>query len=190
MIKLILGLILWWVAHLIKRLAPAIRRDLAKAIGIGPSKGLIAILLIGSTVLLVTGFRSAPFVPLYTPLPGMGHLNNLLMLFALFTFGIGMAGGPLSARVRHPMLLGVVIWAVAHLLVNGDLASVLLFGGLGAWAVLQMRLITHHEGPWERPMPGDSSRDWKLGLTALFMLALIAGIHWLFGHNPFLGTYP
>jgi len=56
--------------------------------------------------------------------------------------------------------------------------------------VVQVRLINSHEGPWQRPMPGNALQDWKLGLTTGFIYVVIAGIHWLFNHNPFLGTYP
>jgi len=189
MLKLLIGLVLWWSAHTLKCLAPAVRRDLSKTLGTGPSKGVIALVLLGAVVLMVLGYREAELIPVYTPLPGMGHLNNLMMFFAIFSMGIGRAGGRLSARFRHPMLWGLVIWAVAHLLVNGDLASVFLFGGLGVWALLQIRLINQNEGPWERPMPGDALQDYKLALATLFLYVVIAGIHLLSNHNPFLGTY-
>jgi len=190
MTQLLSGLVLWWIAHLFKRVTPGLRRDMDKVIGEKPAKALVGLVLLVSVVLMVRGFRSAEVIAVYTPLPGMGHLNNLLMLIALFVTGIGMAGGRLSAKIRHPMLLGVMIWAFAHLLVNGDVASILLFGGLGVWAPIQMRLINQSEGPWERPMPGDVTRDWKLALVTVFLFVLITGIHWLLGHNPFLGTYP
>ncbi len=190
MTTLLIGLALWWAAHMMKRMAPNLRRDLSAALGERITRGLISVFLLASVVLMFLGFRAADFTPVYSPLPGMGYVNNILMLFALFLTGVGPAGGRLSARWRHPMLWGVVVWAVAHLLVNGDLASVVLFGGLGLWAVVQVRLINSHEGPWQRPMPGNALQDWKLGLTTGFIYVVIAGIHWLFNHNPFLGTYP
>jgi len=190
MIKLAIGMGLWWGGHMFKRLAPGLRRDMSTALGNMPSKGIFGVVLLISTWLMVSGYRQADITPIYSPLPGMGHLNNLLMLVAIFVFGIGHAGGPLSAKIRHPMLWGTVIWAVAHLLVNGDLASILLFGGMGLWALVQIRMINQHEGPWERPMPGDAIRDMKLAMASLFIFVVIAGIHLLTGHNPFLGTYP
>ncbi len=189
MIYLLVGLGLWFSAHMLARLAPGLRRDIDSAIGQKASKGIISIVLLAALFLIVTGYRGADYVAVYTPLPGVGHLNNLLMLIALFTFGIGRAGGRLSARIRHPMLWGVFIWGVAHLLVNGDLASIVMFGALGLWGPVQMYLINQHEGPWERPMPGNALQDWKLALIVLFAFFVIAGIHWLLGHSPFLGTY-
>lgn len=189
MLKIVIGLILWTGAHLLRRAAPNLRRDMTTALGDGLSKGLVSLVLIGAVYLLFSGFRTADLVELYPTPPLAGHVNNLLMLAASFTFGIGIAGGRLCARVRHPMLWGVILWAFAHLLVNGDLASVLLFGGLGIWAGLEIHLINLSEGPWERPMPGNAVQDWKLALAALFAYFFIAGIHWLFDKNPFLGSY-
>jgi len=189
MTKLIIGLFLWAAAHGQKRILPRLRRDLEAAAGTRITRLLVALSILAGLVLIVAGYRQSDFSPVYTPWPGMGHLNNVLMFFAIFAMGIGPAGGRLSARFRHPMLWGVIIWAVAHLLVNGDLSSIIMFGGLGLWALVEMRLINQHEGPWEKPMPGDRLNDYKLALATLFLYVLIAGIHWLFDHNPFLGTY-
>lgn len=189
MLYLIGGLVLWWSAHFLKRLAPGLRRDLDKTIGVKASKGMISLAILGSVVLMVIGFRASDFISIYTPYPGIGHLNNLLMFPALYLIGTAPSGGRLSTKIRHPMLWGLVVWAIAHLLVNGDLASIFLFGGLGVWALIQMRLINQHEGPWEVPMAGDPLQDYKLALVTAFLMIFIGGIHWLFDHNPFLGTY-
>lgn len=189
MLFLILGLALWWAAHLTKRMRPGFRRDLEKALGEGPSKGVISLVIGVSLALMIIGYRNADFVHVYAPLPGIGYLNNLIMLVAIFLMGVGPAGGALSARIRHPMLIGGFLWSIAHLLVNGDLASVLLFGGIGLWTIIQMRAINASEGPWERPMPGNALQDGKLALMTLFLYVVIAGIHWLFGLNVFQGTY-
>lgn len=189
MVLLIGGLVLWMLAHFLQRVQPQLRSDLRAAIGTNASRGVMTLAILAALVLMVLGYRSADMTPIYTPIAGIGHLNNLLMLIGLFVFGIGSAGGRLSARLRHPMLWGAVIWAVAHLLVNGDLASLVLFGGLGLWALAQMYFINLHEGPWEVPMPGNAVQDWKLGLIVSFMFLIITGIHWLLDHNPFLGTY-
>jgi uncharacterized membrane protein len=182
---LVLGLILWITAHFFKRILPGVRARMGDK-----GKGAIALALLVSIVLMVLGYRSAEFVPLYTPLPGIGHLNNLLMLLALFCFGIGSAKGILVDKIRHPMLTSVVIFAIAHLLVNGDQASVILFGGLGLWAVIEMVLINLGEGKWQRPAPGTIKGDVKNLVITLVLFFLITGIHIWLGHNPFLGTYP
>jgi uncharacterized membrane protein len=90
--------------------------------------------------------------------------------------------------LRHPMLLGVLVWAFAHLLVNGDMASVVLFGGMGVWAVMQIMLINSQE-TWERPVRGPASGDVKLLIISAVVFTVIVGIHIGLGYNPFLGSY-
>lgn len=181
---LILGILLWVLPHLFKRLAP--RRHLMM---MPQARPMVAGLVAVGVVLMVIGYRMAAVVPLYAPLPGMGHANNTLMLISVYLFGVGGARSLLIDKIRHPMLWGMVLWAGAHLLVNGDLASVVLFGSLGLWAVAEMVLI-NRAGPWKRPKPGSVKGDIKnlIGTAAIF--ALIAWIHALLGHNVFLGTYP
>jgi len=185
MTLLIIGLILWIVAHMFKRLAPGPRVRLGDA-----GKGLVALGLLAGIVLMVIGYRGAAVIPVYAPVPGMGHLNNLLMLFALFFFVVGsMKPGVTASYVRHNMLTGTLIWALAHLLVNGDLASILLFGGMALWSVGEMYLIGRAQ-PWTRPARGPISRDLIAAVVALVLYGAIAWVHMLLGHNPFLGTYP
>lgn len=185
MTLLILGVLLWSAAHLFKRLAPAARARMGD-----PAKGMVALALAVSVVLMVIGYRGAEFLPVYTPLPGMGHLNNTLMLVSIFLFGVGGTKGTLYPKMRHPMLTGMILWSVAHLLVNGDVASLVLFGGLGLWAVVSILLI-NAAGPWVRPTDGRGLKGDAMNLVGtLVIYGLIAGIHIWLGHNPFLGTYP
>jgi uncharacterized membrane protein len=189
MLVLIGGLLLFVGLHVQRRMLPAFRRDLIAFIGDAAFKGVLSLLLVASLVFVVIGYRSWDAGLVYSPFPGAGFVNNLLMIASVFLFGVGFSGGPLSARIRHPMLLGVLSWSVAHLLVNGDGASVVMFGTFGIWAVAQMRMINQHEGPWVKPMPGNAVQDAKLFLTALFIYVFIAGVHWLFGLNVFSGNY-
>ena len=184
MILLGLGLLLWCAAHLFKRVAPYARNAMGDR-----GKGVVAVLLVLSVVLMVIGYRGAPVVPLYAPLPGMGHLNNTLMLIAVYFYGVGGTKGVLYTRMRHPMLWGTVIWAVAHLLVNGDLASLILFGGIGIWALATIGLI-NRAGPWARPAAGRGLKGDAMNLVGTLVLyGLIAGIHIWLGHNPFMGNF-
>jgi uncharacterized membrane protein len=184
MYLLIVGVVLWWAAHLFKRVAPDARAGMGDT-----GKGLVAGVLLLSVILMVVGYRAAPAVPLYAPLPGMGHLNNLAMLIAIFLFGVGGTKGTLYTRMRHPMLWGTVIWAASHLLVNGDLAALILFGGIGAWALVAMGAI-NRAGPWDRPVEGRGIKGDAMNLAGtLVVYGLIAWIHSWLGHNPFQGTY-
>jgi len=184
MAMLVIGVVLWIGAHTFQRFLPDARARLGVR-----GKGPVALILLFSLLLMVLGYRAADTIPVFTPLPGVGHLNNLLMLFAIFLFGAGSAKGQVAAKIRHPMLWGAVVWATAHLLVNGDLASVILFAGIGLWAVGQMTLINRAVGAWARPVPGPWSKDLRNLAITLLIYAVIAWIHIWLGHNPFLGTY-
>lgn len=181
MTLLILGVLLWAGAHFFKRIAPGPRANLGDA-----GKGLVTVLLILSVVMMVFGYRGADFIPVWTPPAFLTHVNNLLMILAFALLGNGAAKGTLSARIRHPQLTAFKTWAVAHLLVNGDLASIILFGGLLAWAVAQVIVINRSES-WTRPTDVSVAGDIKaLGIGVVIML-IVAGIHAWLGVWPFGG---
>ena len=185
---MILGILLWVLPHSFKRLAPHRHLMLMPQI-----KAIDAALILTGTALMVIGYRSVEVTPddnLYTPLPGMGHLNNLLMLFAIYLFGVGGSRSILIDKMRHPMLTGMLLWAVSHLLVNGDYVSVILFGSLGLWAVAEMVMI-NRAGPWKKPKPGSFKGDLKNLIGTLAIYGLIVWLHgMILGHSLFLGTYP
>ena len=185
MTLLLAGLALWWAAHLFKRLAPGPRARLGD-----PGKGIAAALIVGSVVLMVLGYRAAPYVDVWVPPSWATHLNNLLMVLAFYTYGAGAAKGGkawLGTKLRHPQQTGFGIWAVAHLLVNGDLASILLFGGLLAWAIVQARVINAQEGPWTVPPRGTLATEIRLVVIALVLTTIVAAIHIWLGVWPFGG---
>lgn len=181
MTLLILGLALWVGAHVFKRLAPGPRAKLGDA-----GKGLVAVLLIGSVVLMVIGYRQAAYVPIWEPPTFLRHVNNLLMVAAFYVYGVGATKGLLSARLRHPQLTGFSIWAVAHLLVNGDLAAMVLFGVLLAWAIGEMILINRAE-PWAPPAAVSIKGDFTALIVGLVLMSIAAGVHIWLGVNPFGG---
>ena len=179
---LVLGLLIWVGAHIFKRVAPAQREAMGDK-----GKGVVAVLLLVSLGLMIWGYRGAEFIPVWNPPSFMVHINNLLMLIAVFVFGMSATTGRLRGKMRHPQLTSVKIWAVAHLLVNGDLASIILFGGMLAWAVLEVILINKAVPVWDRPQPGEAKKDVVLVVITLVMFGLMTGIHAWLGVWPFPG---
>ncbi|WP_386628286.1 NnrU family protein [Sulfitobacter geojensis] len=183
MILLIIGLILWTGAHWFKRLKP----DARAALGM-PGKGMIAVAILTSVVLMIIGYRMAAFIPVWHPPMFLKHLNNLAMVLALWVYGSSAAKGAKAwpaYKLRHPQLTAVKIWAAAHLLVNGDLASVILFGGLLAWAVGSVILINRAEPDWTPPAPAGRPTYIRLAVITLVMFIVIAAIHLWLGVSPF-----
>lgn len=135
---LILGLLLFLGVHSTRIVADAWRTRTMARVGVMTWKGAYALLSIAGLVLLVWGYGQArlgsPVIydpPLYTR-----HVTRLLMLFSLVLVAAAyVPGNHLKAALGHPMLAGVKLWAFAHLLSNGRLADVVLFGAFLAWAV-------------------------------------------------------
>jgi uncharacterized membrane protein len=177
---LILGVVLWSVSHLL-RLSPGLRNAMPE-----PTRKLVVtVLALLAVALMVIGFRAAAVVVLWDPPDFLRGVNNLLMLVAVFLVGLGFSRGALRTRLRHPMLISVMVWAVAHLMVNGDLASLLLFGGLLVWAVVARALINRDVPLWVPPAPGPLRNDVIYGAVALAVFAAIAGLHSWLGYPPF-----
>ncbi len=169
---------MWVGAHLFKRVLPKQREALGKW-----GRPLVAVVIVISIVLMIVGYREAEDVPLYALPIWTWYLNNLMMLVALFMMDVGRVNGVVRTKLRHPMLLGVVTWAVAHLLVNGDLTSLVLFGGLGLWALLEMAVISRAEGLWLAPAKGSIINDGKVAILAATLFAAFAGIHYWLGYS-------
>ena len=178
---LILGIALWWLAHLFKRIAPARRAAMGDK-----GKGAVALALLAAVVLMVIGFRMADDVPdLWYPPYWLRHVNNLLVLIAIYFMSPGPSKGAIFYRMRHPMLTGFALWAFAHLLVNGDLASVILFGALLVWAFVEMAVINRTEPEWTPPAKGSIAKDAMFLVASVVLLGIIGYIHGLLGYPVF-----
>ncbi|SHJ00614.1 NnrU protein [Palleronia salina] len=181
---LIGGLVLWVVAHVFKRVAPDARASLTDRLGTA-SKGVFAAVLLLSVVLIVMGYRAAPFIPVYTP-PAWGvHLVDLLMFPAIALFGLGSSKSSLRRHMRHPQLWGFTLWSALHLLVNGDLASVIMWGTFIVWALAEMRLINMREPYWQPYEGGSTKGTIRLAVITAVLYVIITAIHYWLGVNPF-----
>lgn len=180
MIYIVLGLLLWTAAHVWKRVAPAHRA------GFGDKgKGIVALALLVSVVLMVIGYRCAEGDFLWGRTPAMTGINNLLMLFAFYLFAASGAKTRITAWIRHPQLTAVIVWSVAHLLVNGDTPSILLFGGLAAWAVLEIILINGIQGARSPYHAVPIKKEATAIIATLVVFTVVALVHMWIGPNPF-----
>ena len=182
MILLVLGLALWWAAHLFKRITPGPRLAMGEA-----GKGVVAVALVASVVLMVIGYRGADVVPLWEPPAFLRPVNNLLMLLAFYLYAASGMKTRITGLIRHPQLTGFKTWAVAHLLVNGDAASVVLFGGVLAWAVVTVIQINRAEPRPAPPPPPPAPLGKEVGalVGAVVVMGVVGGLHAWLGYNPF-----
>ncbi|MBW8640237.1 NnrU family protein [Hoeflea sp. WL0058] len=137
MFWLIIGLILFLGAHSVRIVAPDFRQRFMESRGDNAWKGLYTLVSLAGLILIIWGFSIARYGPIiYDPPLWMRYITELLMLFAFISLAVSsVPAGKLKPALKHPMLLSVKIWALAHLLANGDLASLLLFGSFLVWAV-------------------------------------------------------
>ncbi|PHP67063.1 NnrU family protein [Zhengella mangrovi] len=187
MLYLILGLVVFLGVHSVRIFAPAWAEARKASMGEGPWKGLYSATSLIGFVLLVWGFGQARWTApvLWAPPFWVGHITALLMLFAMIALAAYMLpAGRIKAALKHPMLVAVKIWAFAHLLINGDLASVILFGSFLAWAVLDRISLKRRAAP--TPVAGPATWDVATIVLGLVLYGLFVWkLHfWLFGVVP------
>ena len=181
MLILTVGVLIWAYSHLMKRFTPGVRARLGDKGG----KMVVSLLSFLAIGLMIVGYRSADVIVLWSPPASLLHVNNLLMLLAVWLLNLGQVRGVLRTRMRHPMLTGVILWAVAHLMVNGDLASVILFGGILVWAVVDMVMINRMQREWVPPAAGPVKNDVIYAGIAVLLFGAIAYAHNWLGYWPF-----
>jgi uncharacterized membrane protein len=179
---LILGLVLWTAGHFFKRVMPGVRASMGN-----PGKGVVAVVLILSVYLMVSGYRSVGEIYVWSPPFWAIHVTDLFMVFAVALMGLGNSKSRLRGKIRHPMLAGVRVWAGAHLLVNGDLASIVLFGGLFVWALAEVVVLNRAEPDWKPFEGGSVAGDIRLAVISIVLFAAIAGVHYWLGYPVFPG---
>ncbi|AWN46428.1 NnrU family protein [Methylobacterium terrae] len=189
MLLMIAGLVLFLGTHAFT-MARAPRAALIARVGEGPYKvGYSLVALLG---LVVTGigygqYRAHGYIEVWSPPVWTRHLALLLVLLAFISFVAAYLPGRIKARLKHPMLLGVKIWATAHLLANGDLGSMILFGAILAWAVMARISAKRRDEVKPHGGPAVAPAGWRndalavvIGVAAWFVFARV--LHpWLIG---------
>jgi uncharacterized membrane protein len=181
MFQLPVGLGAFALPHLWKRLAPASRARLGNA-----GKGVVTLLSIGGIWLMARGYGAWDDAPFLWQAPSwLWHVNNLLVLAAFYLFAASGFGAWGARAVRHPQLTAVALWAVAHLLVNGDAASVVLFGGLLLWALATILLINRDEPLRARPPRQPVAKEITAVVVAIAAYGIAGYVHGRIGPWPF-----
>ena len=191
MTLLFVGLALFLGAHSLK-IVPGPRARLVGALGETGYKGVYSLVSLVGLVLMVRGYgawrlEGPPL--LYAPPAGLSHLALLLMALAFVALPAAYLPGHIKKTLKHPMLVAVKTWAVAHLLVNGDLASVVLFGAILAWAVVDRISVKKRERAG-LTAPAAFTPHWQADVAAVAIGLVVYGLFvwklhlWLIGVSP------
>ncbi len=169
---LILGLAIFIGTHVFVSLRGH-REQLIARIGAGPYKGLFSLVSILGVVLAAYGFalyRRTGLIPVWSPPDFMRHLAEGLMWPAFVLVAAAYIPGTIKKTLKHPMLVGVKLWAFAHLISNGDLGGIVLFGSFLGWAVYDRISLKRRADPGAPPIPVGG---WKNDAVAVVVGTLI-----------------
>lgn len=190
MILLVIGLVLFLGIHSARIFAEPARQRFIAQRGAGAWKGLYTLVSILGFALLIYGYGLARQQPvlLWAPPTWTRHLAALLTLPAFVLLAAAyVPGNGIKARLGHPMVLGVKLWALSHLLANNTLADLLLFGGFLLWSVLSFRAARARDRALGAAAPAGS-----LAMTAVAVLAGLAA--WagfaFWAHAAWIGVRP
>lgn len=188
MTLMILGLVLFLGIHSISIFAPAWRDATAARMGEWTWKGIYSLLSLAGVIMIAKGYGLARMDPVYLYFPPQ-WLKHPALLLLLFVFPLVFAAyfpGRIKAAVKHPMLLAVKVWALAHLLSNGTLADVVLFGSFLLWAGADRASMKHRE---QRPIPAAPPSKMNdliavVAGVALYVVFVMWLHQWLIGVKP------
>jgi uncharacterized membrane protein len=186
MLVLIAGIIIFLGAHSFTAFREE-RSALIDRVGAGAYRGLHSVVSLVGFVLIVWGFsryRADGLIPLWSPPTWTSHLAIVLMWFAFVSLAcMSPAPGRIRGWLRHPMLVGIKIWALAHLLANGDAGGTLLFGSFLAWAIFD-RIAVKRRGDLGAPRVATFTRADAIALGA----GTVAYVAMIFLHPVLIGV--
>jgi uncharacterized membrane protein len=184
---LVVGLVVFLGIHSLRMVAPEWRDGMVERLGESVWKGVYSVPAIAGFALIIWGFQraAAETGPVYVPPFGLRHLTFALMLPALvLAVASVLPPGHIRRVARHPLLIGTALWAFAHLLVNGELAAVVLFGAFLAWAFIELAAQTGRpRAPVVKP---SATYDFAAVIAGIALFgALVWRLHeWAFGVSP------
>lgn len=148
MTLLVLGLFIWLGVHFIPTLAIPLKTNWKTRLGDGGYQLSFSLIVVSSLIMIIVGWRSITPTTLYMLPEFVRPFTLLLMVLAFLLFGASHHATRIKQYIRHPQLSSIIIWSFAHLLANGDIRSVVLFGGMGVWAILEIIAINRRDGAW------------------------------------------
>jgi uncharacterized membrane protein len=186
MTRLVFGVLLWSVVHLFSAVAVDMRKNLINRMGEYPYKGVFTLLVILSLYLIISGWElTIPEEIFYTAPDWGGYAAGLLVFAGFILFFAPYPPNNLKRIIRHPQLIGMICWGAGHLLAIGSPRSIVLFGGLTAWAIVEIIVINRRDVVWIK-----SARVSHLKDISLVLFGSLAFVVFLFTHHLLFGGDP
>jgi uncharacterized membrane protein len=186
MLTLLIGIVVFLAAHTLTTLRET-RGRLVERLGLGPYKGLHSLIVVIGLALIVWGFaryRADGLIAVWSPPPWTRHVTIGLMWFAFVALAcMNPAPSRIRGWLRHPLLVAVKIWALAHLIANGDAGGILLFGSLLAWAVYDRIALKRRGDPGATPVASFTRAD-----ARALIVGTIAYVAMIFLHPYLIGV--
>lgn len=184
LMPLVAGLVLFFGGHVVSRMG-TVRADLIARFGLGAYRGLYSVAALAGLGLIIYGFghyRTSGMIPVWPSPRWMAHLVIPLMWVSFVLLAATWLPGTIKAKAKHPMLAAVKIWAFSHLLANGDLGSILMFGAFLGWAVMARIALRKSGGTEVLPGADTLGRSRRNDILAILVgtgltLAFITGLH-------------
>ena len=180
---LIIGVVIWSLVHLFPSLLPGTRDGLVAKLGENPYRGLFALVIVGSLILIVLGWKQAIPSAVYAPPFAGSPVISALILLGFILFFASRAPGNIKRFVRHPQMAGTILWGGAHLLTNGSSRAVALFGGLTVWAIVEILMCNRRDGTWQKPKAMSIKYD-----VVTIVIGIVAFTAVLYFHRTLFGV--
>lgn len=178
-----LGIVVFFSLHLIP-VFPTLRSRLVQRLGENKYKGIYSLIALTGLILIALGYGRMEYQEVWEIPDGARELAFFVMPIVFILEVAAEMKGHIRKKLKHPMMLGILIWAVVHLINNGDLASVLLFGSFGLYSIVSI-ISTTRRGKlpdYENP---SGKHD---ALTVVIASGLFAVVYW--GHEFLFGVSP
>lgn len=176
---LILGIVLFFSIHIVP--ATPLKASITAGVGAGPFKGIFSLISIIGLALIVYGLTQATFHSLWMPPIWSRQLLIAIMPVSMILLVAAEAPNNIKRIVRHPMLLGVILWGFGHLLANGDLATTLLFASFALFSLINIFIVNSRGNRTEQ---SPVSKLWDLAVVVLGLGVYLLLFHF---HGSFTG---
>lgn len=177
------GVTLWALAHLVKPIFPSFRQSISDKLGVKTSQAPFAVLILISVGLIIAGWhQTEPGNFVYFPNHRTRLVTLLFSVVGIYFIVASVFPLRLKILIRHPQLVGFILWSIAHLVSNGEVRSIILFGGFAVWAAVSILFINKRDGQYTPPKPGSLTLEVIAVIATLFVSAAMVLFHgWISG---------